>query len=204
MTFVNFALVTIYSLLKFLVELKKNKNKEDENLLEDQKNSFFFKLVNNKLSKFSFTSCISVCTIYWLLCLGGEKIMNSPIKSFPETLMGIYLHFVIGIFVILDNLYSEIDFKEDKFLRDISIFIIINTIYYIILVSLAKTNERYKIYPFLSMDLSFIIMLNVVFIFIYLNAYQIFYFIHLRKNDNKLVKLYNSFKNINNTNEDFI
>jgi len=204
MTLLNFTLVTIYLTLKFFVELGKYKNKGNENLLEDQKNSFFFKLVNNKLSKFSFTSCISVCLCYWLLCLGGEDIMNLPIRSITQTLMGIYLHFVVGIFILLDNLYSDIDFKEDKFLRDISIFLIFSIIYGIILISLSKTNERYKIYPFLSMDLNLILLLNIVLIFIYFNSYQIFYFIHKKKNDNKLAKFYDSFNNFKITNENLI
>jgi len=158
--------------------------------ISEIRNSGFYKFITNKMSKFSFTLCIGVCICYWLLCLGGEALMTFPTDSIFLAFLGLYLHLIIGIIIFLEILNSDIDFTEDKFLRDFLIFMAIDLIYGSVLVVLAKTYERCKIYPFLSLDLNTIVLVNIVLLVIFFNVYQMFYFIHKHKDNNKLTKFY--------------
>lgn len=192
MTLLNFTMATIYITLKFILELRLHRKKGDEISQSEIKNSKIFKFISLKLSKFSFTLCMSVCICYWLLCLGGESLMTFPNNTFFKVFMGLYLHFFIGIVVFLEAFHSEVDFSEDSFLKDFLIFILFAVVYGTILVVLAKSFEKCRIYPFLSLDLNSIILLNIVLIIIFFNVYQMFYFLHRKKENNKLTRFYSN------------
>lgn len=192
LTLLNFTLATIYLTLKFILELRIHKSKENESALLEIRNSNHFKFIHYKLSKFAFSMCTTVCICYWLLCLGGEALMTFPRNTFFKAFTGLYLHFFIGIIVFFEVLNSDFDFTDDKFLNDFLIFLTINIVYGTILVCLAKTYEKCKIYPFLSLEINTIVLLNIVLLIIFFNCYQMFYFLHKRKENNKLVKLFSN------------
>jgi len=180
---VNFTIATLYLTLKFILELRLHWVKDQESALSDIKKSTFFKLISYKLSKLSFTLCMSVCICYWLLCIGGEALMTFPKDNFFIGFLGVYLHFIIGIIIFWEAFHSHFDFSEDRFMKDFLIFLFFDIVYSVILVSLAKSYEKCRIYPFLSLELNAIILLNIVLIIIFFNVYQMFYFLHQNKNN---------------------
>jgi hypothetical protein len=207
LTILSFTISTFYLTSRFIYEILTFINKEKdivkfcqiknsvndiyiENNIKLQaiKNNFFFNFINNKLSKFTFSVCITVCKVYWLLVLGGDKLMIFPINDLFLSIMGVYLHFCIGIFILIDMFIIEVKPKKEEFNRDLNIFSLFLIIYSIILVSLAKNFDSCVIYPFLALDYFKILAIKIVIYLNFRNSYQLYYFIHKLNNPKIKIK----------------
>lgn len=185
LTLLNFSLSTFYLSMKAYFEFKLHLNKTDAQIVDQIKNSKVFKFTSNILSKFAFTLCIGVCVCFWALCLGGEKLMIFETEHFFKIFSSIYLHFIIGIMIFVEIYHSEIDLKEDYFFRDLVILVIFEVIYAILLDFLAKTYDKYAIYPFLKLETNLVIFLNLIIALISFNVYQLFYYLHSKKQNRR-------------------
>jgi hypothetical protein len=201
LTILNFTISTFYLTNRFIYEILAFINRKNNIKLEKIKNNFLFNFINNKLSKFSFTLCITVCKVFWLLILGGENLMIFPTNNLFYSFTGIYLHFCIGIFVLIDMFIINIDPKKEEFNKDLIIYSLILTIYSIILVSFAKNFDSCLIYPFLSLDYYKIIAINIVIFLNLKNSYEIYYFI-FKVNNSKINS--NIYSNSNGNNNSII
>jgi len=196
LTLLNFTLCTIYFIFRFIFEIKIffNTGKNNDISIEIVKNNCIFKFINTHFSKFVFSICITVCQVYWLLILGGEKLMIFPQENFFMKFLGVYLHLIIGIFMYIDMHFIEITLNKKHYYRDFFIFNSIQISYSILLTFLAKNFKSCLIYPFLELDFSQIFSINIVIMFAYKNSYQFYHHIHKR---NKRKLEYNN--NFNNT-----
>lgn len=185
LTLLNFTLCAFYFFFRFYFELLIFFNRDDFVQVENIKNNFFFSFFNKYYSKFVFSICMTVCQVYWLLILGGEKLMTFPQENLFVKFLGVYLHLIIGIFMYIDMNFIEITLDKINYHRDYMIFNLIQICYSILLTILAKNYKSCVIYPFLELELSQILSINIIICLAYRNSYQFYYHIHKSKR-NKL------------------
>jgi hypothetical protein len=196
LTLLNFTLCTTYFISRFIYQIKIFLNKSNENSIDKIKNNCFFNFMNEQFSKFVFSICITVCQVYWLLILGGEKLMIFPQDNLFMKFLGVYLHLIIGIFVYIDMHFIEITPNKKHYYRDFYIYNFIQISYSILLTILAKNYKACLIYPFLELNFYQIFSINIVIMFAYRNSYQFYHHIHKR---NKQKYNYKNNNNFNNT-----
>jgi hypothetical protein len=182
LTIINFVICTFYFCNRFIYEylIYSFTNKNQEIQLEKIKNNKFFYFNNNILSKFSFSLCITVCQIYWLLLLGGKNLMLFPTNNFFIIFLGVYLHLIIGFSMVTDMYLLDIILYKEKYNRDFYILCIFQISYSIFLTTLAKINEKFAIYPFLKLDYLQLIAIYIIVLFSLRNSYDLYHYCHKR------------------------
>lgn len=188
LTILNYTICTIYFCGRFIYELLIYLNRNDELKSEKIKKNSFFIFINNFYSKFSFSLCITVCQVYWLLFMGGENLMTFPADNFFIIFLGVYLHLLIGVAMYIDMHLLEISFNKQNYNRDFLILCLMQIFYSVLLTILAKLNDDCVIYPFLKLDYTQLLAIYIMIIFALRNSYQLYHHCHKRnKPKNKKV-----------------
>lgn len=185
LTIINYTICTFFFISRLIFEIwnyfkRKRGRGSSEELCQ---NNFFIKFLVGHFSKFSFSLCLTVCQVYWLLVLGGEKLMKFPEEDFFVQILSVYLHLIIGVFILVDNFFMGITPNKKEYRKDFVLYIFLQVGYSVLLTFLAKNFEECLIYPFLALDYSKIFAINLVNLFAFKNSYEFYHF--SRKNNKK-------------------
>lgn len=176
LTILSFTFSIFYLLIMLIYEIRLHLNKHDPDKYKSVADCKFYNLVRDRIFKFVFMMNLTVCTGYWSLLLGGDSVMSFNFHIF----LNVYLHFIIGVQIVLELLLTERRFKKDLFIYDYVIGLLIFTFYSFFLIYIAKIHEMF-IYPFLRLEVSQIIGVNLILILISFNVYQLSHFIVEKK-----------------------
>lgn len=180
LTIINYTINTFYLTIRFIYEFLTHINRNDHHKINSLEKNGFFQFINTQGSKFSFSLCITVCQVYWLLVLGGDKLMIFPTNKFVSIFLGIYLHFFTGVIITIDMFIIKVIPNKKIYYRDLIIYCLILIIYSFILVILAKNYEKCVIYPFLRLDIVKIVAINIIISICFRNSFQFYHYIHKR------------------------
>jgi hypothetical protein len=172
LTILSYTLSMSYLIIILIYEARLHYHRHDSLKQEQIHQSRFFKFLKERIFKLVFQTSLTVCTGYWILCMGGENVMmlGSPI------IMNLYVHLFIGLQVLVDLLWTHRDHLPEVYVFDFVLSMIGITIYHILLVYVAKTNDLY-IYPFLKLEIVQILAIHILLCLISFNVYQFFHYI---------------------------
>lgn len=176
LTTLNFIFCVSYLFIIWIYELKFFINRKDEAKTSAIKKTQLYNFIRNRVFKFAFTTCMTVCMGYWILALGGEKVMTFNFNIY----LNVYVHFIIGVQIFLEHLLTERKMISHVYSQDLIVYLIINVLYSIILTSIAK-KLNVVVYAFLLLDVNQIIAVFLVLLLISFNNYQLFHFIIRKK-----------------------
>jgi hypothetical protein len=179
LTMLSFTLSISYLLIVLIFEVRLHYHRNDSLKQVQIHQSKFFKFLKERIFKLVFQTSLTVCTGYWILCMGGENVMTlgSPM------VLNLYVHFFIGLQLIVDLLWTQRDYLPEVYVFDFILSMIGITIYHILLVFVAKTYDLY-IYPFLKLEIVQIIAIHLLLCLISFNIYQLFHYV-VEKNHKK-------------------
>lgn len=181
LTILSFTLSTFYLTTMWIYEIRLHLNKNNPDHQTKIKECRYYRTMRERVFKFVFTIEVTVCVGYWWLCLGGESIM---VVSHP-IYFNLYVHFFIGLQLVLELLLTERNHHPQFFLWDYLLAAAIICVYSVFLTFVAKSFKNMTVYPFLKLALTQILAVNLVLFLISFNVYQFLIFILDRKNKNK-------------------
>jgi hypothetical protein len=162
LTFLNFMGCTFYLLAKLIQQIKRSEHS-------------FFEFLDNILCKFLFTSACSVCSGYWLLCLGGPNVMVMSHTAI-SWITNIYVHGLIGVIMFIEVLAYKREHHEHLYYNHLIISLGFGIVYFTI-IALFSEFAHVSVYGFLKLDISIQIGVFIVLTLISFNCYQLYHFI---------------------------
>jgi hypothetical protein len=166
LTIQNFIANTFYFLVMAIYELLMLNNSVNAHSHK------FYKFMRNRFFKFVFILSCSVCSLYWLLYLGGEELMRQEYELLGY-LLTIYLHFIVGVYAVLELHFTKRKYNPEHFIYDLMIVAAYNIMYQIIIVLLAKTTDI-VLYDYLVQPIRMILFIAVITMLIVFNILLLF------------------------------
>jgi len=192
LTIISFLFSTFYFTLIWFFELFVIIYRNDYNRRQQILVNKFYKWMKERIFIFAFTTSLTVCLGYWILCLGGESIM-----IYNHNILNYYLHILVGLQMIIELILIENNFKHKNHFG-MGIFIVCTAImiYTIMIIFVAK-KYNFTIYPFLNLEIKMIVGIFIGIASLSLNVYLVIYFVIEKKNENFKLQLKENRININ-------
>jgi hypothetical protein len=191
LTIISYTSATFYLFTIWIFELRLFLNRNNLEKLKGIKESRCYIHLRERMFKFVFTASATVCTSYWVLVLGGESVMIAETR-FPNILMNIHVHLLIGIQVVLELILNERKHFPDLFLVEY-IILISGVIVYSSFITFVSKYFELAIYPFLTLPIPQVIAINIFLCIVSFNVYQLYHYILHKKNGQQSVSRQVSF-----------
>jgi hypothetical protein len=166
LTIQNFIINTFYFFVMAIYELLLR------NPQANARSHKFYLFMRNRFFKFVFILSCSVCCLYWLLYLGGSEFMRQE-HEFSGYLLTFYLHFMVGVFVILELHFTTRVYNPDHFKKDLAVCAVLLVAYQMLMVTLAYTTDI-VLYDYLSQPFRMIMFISLMSVLIVFNVYLMF------------------------------
>ena len=187
MTTISYTLSTFYLLTMSFYELYLYLHKNNEVRHKKIKESKIYSFLRDRLFVFIFTAEVTVCTTYWVLRMGGRSIID--IETSPPLPINLHIHFFIGFQILLEHLLTDRKHYKQDFIKESMLFYAFSLIYSIFLTVVVRTYDL-NIYPFLKLEYSQILAINIVELMAQFNVYQLYHYIMDSKNSKKNNSIY--------------